>query len=101
MASIGGKDYFEILRSVAVENPQNVYVMDSYMHHLGTTNNSNTFQRYANVIESHGFDSHQSTIFITDFAYLAGEDFGELEAFLEVLPNGEFRYWDMNGRLID
>lgn len=94
--------YFERLSSVAVVNPQKVYVIkERDLSCLGVIDNVSTFQRYARVIKTHGFDAQRSTIFISDTAYIAGEDFGELEAFLEVLPNMTFRRWDMNGRLLD
>lgn len=102
MASIDTR-YFDDLEKVATVKPGRVHVMGDRknLSCLGVIDDVNTFQRYSRVIKAHGFDANMSTVFITDTAFMAGEDFGELEAFLEVLPDGNFRRWDMDGRLLD
>lgn len=59
-----------------------------------------TFTRYADVIKRNGLNPTESAIFITVGSYFAGQDWGVLEAFLEVLPNGTYRRWDMDGNLL-
>lgn len=106
-------NYFDDLELVASSTdvrPQRVYVygVDFDLDYrksfplLGVIepDEATTFSRYADVIKRNGLNPTESAIFVTDNSYLSGQDFGCLEAFLEVLPNGTYRRWNMGGKLL-